>query len=87
VQPYNDDEDITPFSRTKAIQRLVAQVEALVRTAGNQEGFNANDWLTRWLDTPCPALARRKPGQLLDSPEGFTLVSATIARMSSGAYA
>jgi uncharacterized protein (DUF2384 family) len=58
----------------------------MVNQSGNSSDFDAQAWLIHWLRTPVPALGGRPPGELLDTAEGVTLVSETLARMESGAY-
>lgn len=74
-------------SRLLGMARLVGQVEAMVEESGNPTGFNAAEWVARWLEQPLPALGGQRPGELMDTPDGQGLVSGLIARMQSGAYA
>ncbi len=67
--------------------RLVGQVEAMVQESGNPDGFDAAAWLSRWLTGPLPALGGTRPIDLMDTMEGQALVSATLAKAQSGAYA
>lgn len=73
--------------RVLGVARLVGQVEAIVEESGNPEGFDATAWLSRWLGEPLPALGGVRPRDLLDTIEGQNLVSASLARIQSGAYA
>jgi putative toxin-antitoxin system antitoxin component (TIGR02293 family) len=73
--------------RVFGVARLVGQVEAMVEESGNVQGFDARQWVSRWLVEPVPALGGQRPLDLLDTMEGQTLVSETLARMQSGAYA
>jgi uncharacterized protein (DUF2384 family) len=69
------------------LARMIGEVEAMVRESGDLEGFNAAEWLSRWLREPLPALGGRMPITLLDTMTGQALVSQELARMRSGAFA
>lgn len=73
--------------RVLGVAKLLGQVEAMVEEAGDPDGFDAAAWLQHWLGQPVPALGNRRPRDLLDTIEGQTLVSATLSRIGSGAYA
>jgi putative toxin-antitoxin system antitoxin component (TIGR02293 family) len=73
--------------RVVGLARLVGQVEAMVKDSGNPEGFNAAEWLSRWLREPLPALGGRMPIDLLDTMSGQALVSQALSRLQSGSYA
>ncbi|VVE17454.1 MULTISPECIES: type II RES/Xre toxin-antitoxin system antitoxin [Pandoraea] len=73
--------------RFVGLSALVGQVEAMVTESGNPEGFDAAQWVARWLEQPNPALGNRRPAEYMDTVAGQELVSALIARMQSGAYA
>lgn len=73
--------------RLLGIARLVGQVEAIVEESGDPQGFDAPEWLSRWLREPLPALGGTMPIALLDTMEGQALVSDALARVQSGAYA
>ena len=70
-----------------AMARLIGQVEEMVNTSGEPEGFDAAQWVSDWIQRPLPALGRRCPADLMDTAEGRTLVSDLVAQMASGAYA
>ncbi|MCQ8277360.1 DUF2384 domain-containing protein [Acetobacteraceae bacterium KSS8] len=72
--------------RVLGVARLLGQVQAMVEEAGEPQGFDAGRWLQHWLGEPLPALGNRRPRDLLDTIEGQSLVSATLARIGSGAY-
>jgi len=82
-KPLSSDES----SRVLGMARLVGQVQAMVEESGNPEGFDAAEWVARWLDEPLPALGGQRPGELMDTPEGQGIVSQIVDRMRSGAYA
>jgi putative toxin-antitoxin system antitoxin component (TIGR02293 family) len=73
--------------RVLGIARLVGQVEAMVEESGDPTGFNAAQWVAGWLEEPLAALGGRKPGDLMDTAEGQSIVSNVLARAQSGAYA
>ncbi len=74
-------------SRLLGMARLVGQVQAMVDESGNPDGFNAAEWVARWLEQPLPALGGQRPAELMDTPDGQRLVADLVARMQSGAYA
>jgi putative toxin-antitoxin system antitoxin component (TIGR02293 family) len=73
--------------RVIGIAKLVGQLQAMVEDSGEAEGFDAAGWMSRWLTEPLPALGGTRPVELMDTMEGQTLVSATLAQVQSGAYA
>lgn len=82
-KPLSKDES----ERVLGMARLVGQVEAMVKESGDPMGFNAAQWVARWLEEPLAALGGRKPGELMDTGEGQAIVSNLLARAQSGAYA
>ena len=73
--------------RVIGLAKLVGQLEAMIQEFGNPEGFDAAEWMSRWLNDPVPALNGARPIDLMDTMEGQALVSATLAQLQSGAYA
>lgn len=73
--------------RVVGLERLVGQVEAMVKQSGNPEGFDAGRWVGGWLQRPLPALGGKKPAELMDTMEGQNLVARFLAQSQSGAYA
>jgi putative toxin-antitoxin system antitoxin component (TIGR02293 family) len=73
--------------RFLGLARLIGQVQTMVEESGDPEGFSAKVWTARWLNEPLPAFGGVAPIELMDTMEGQALVSATLARMQSGAYA
>jgi putative toxin-antitoxin system antitoxin component (TIGR02293 family) len=69
------------------VARLVGQVEQMVAESGNGSDLDAGKWVADWLDRPLPALGGKRPGSLMDTSEGRSLVSDLLAQMQSGAYA
>jgi putative toxin-antitoxin system antitoxin component (TIGR02293 family) len=72
--------------RVLALARLVGQAQVAVEESGNSEGFNAAQWVARWIDEPLVALGGRTPASLMGTPDGQALVFELIARMQSGSY-
>lgn len=73
--------------RVVGLERLVGQVEAMVKQSGNPEGFDAGRWVGGWLQRPLPALGGKKPAEFMDTMEGQNLVARFLAQSQSGAYA
>jgi putative toxin-antitoxin system antitoxin component (TIGR02293 family) len=73
--------------RVLGLAKLVGQVQAMVEESGDPEGFDARAWTAYWLNEPLPALGGARPLDLMDTMEGQGLVSDTLARVQSGAYA
>ena len=77
----------TGIDRVRCVARLVAQVQNIVEGSGDPQVFDATTWMSRWLNEPLPALGGVRPVDLLDTMEGQTLVSNTLAQIQGGAYA
>lgn len=73
--------------RVVGMARLVGQVQAMVNDSGDPNGFNAAEWVARWLEEPLAALGGQRPVELMDTTEGQAIVSNLLARVQSGAYA
>lgn len=73
--------------QTLGLARLIGQVQRMVAESGNLKSFDAAVWLAGWLSEPNAALGGDLPGDYMDTAEGRNLISATLARMQSGAYA
>jgi uncharacterized protein (DUF2384 family) len=67
--------------------KLIGQVQTMVEESGDPTGFDAAQWLARWLDEPLPALDGKRPAEYMDTAEGRDLVSNLLAMAQSGAYA
>jgi len=73
--------------RLLGVERLIGQVEAIIAESGTPDGFDAPEWLSRWLREPLPSIGGALPIDLLDTMEGQSLVSEALARTQTGAYA
>lgn len=73
--------------RVLGVARLVGQIQNIVEESGDPQGFDAAAWMSRWLNEPLPALGGVRPLDLMDTMEGQTLVSNTLAQVQGGAYA
>lgn len=82
-KPLSNDES----ERVLGLAALAGQVEVMVEESGDPEGFEPAEWLSGWMQTETPSLGWRRPLDLLDTIEGQSLISDTLARMQSGAYA
>jgi putative toxin-antitoxin system antitoxin component (TIGR02293 family) len=72
--------------RVLGLAKLVGQVESMTQGVDGAERFDARAWMSRWLREPMPALGGAAPLDYMDTMEGQTLVSDTLARIQSGAY-
>lgn len=79
---------LTPYESelVLGIGMLIGEVEEIVASSGDAEGFDAAQWVGRWLRQPVPALGGRLPADYLDTFEGQKLVSRLLAACQSGAY-
>lgn len=89
VRKIQNDETLSAeqSERVVGLERLVGQVEAMVKQSGNPEGFDAGRWVGEWLQRPLPALGGKKPAEFMDTMEGQNLVARFLAQSQSGAYA
>ena len=53
--------------------------------AAHAQGFDAAQWLGRWIEHAQPALGGRKPADLLDTPTGVDVVARLLGSIESGA--
>lgn len=65
---------------------LVNLVEKIVRESGNPVGFDAKEWVIRWLGSPHHALGGQLPKTFLNTLEGRDLVVSLILRIQSGSF-
>lgn len=73
--------------RLIGIALLIGQAAQIVKESGEPKNFDAGKWVAAWLDRPLGAIGGVRPETLMDTAEGRELVSDTLARMQSGAYA
>ncbi|MFN7898820.1 MAG: antitoxin Xre/MbcA/ParS toxin-binding domain-containing protein [Synechococcaceae cyanobacterium] len=66
--------------------RLIQQVELLLRQSGNNEPLDAAAWVDRWLQRPNHALGGAAPELYLNTPAGQALLSNLIGAMAAGSY-
>ena len=68
--------------------RLLGIAQTIVdnSTAAQARGFDAAQWLGRWIELPQPALGGRKPADLLDTPTGANVVARILGAIASGAF-
>lgn len=71
--------------REEFIDGLVKMVQDMI-PEGAGDGFDASPWVTRWLETPQPALAGVAPKDYLSSAEGRAIVRRLLSSIESGAY-
>ena len=72
--------------RLMGLQRLIGQVEVLVRDCGDGSPFEAGRWLADWLQRPNRALGGVRPASFMDSAEGREQVGRLIGAQRSGSY-
>lgn len=84
---HNDQLTSDESERLLGVAKLVGQLETIVAESGNPEGFDAPEWMSRWLREPLPALGGKAPISFLDTMEGQAIVSDALERIQSGAYA
>lgn len=65
------------------LERLVAQI---VQESGRPDGFDARQWVERWISEPLPAFAGERPLDVLARPGGLERVRTALLRIQSGAY-
>ena len=73
--------------RVMGVARLVGLVQSMVEESGNPEGFDAAEWLGRWIQAPVPALGGRTPADLLDTAAGQEEVARLLRQAQAGVYA
>jgi len=72
--------------RLMGLQRLIGEVEAVVRDCGDGQAFAAGRWLASWLQRPNQALGGATPASFLDTAEGREQLGRLIGAQRSGAY-
>lgn len=69
------------------LDQLIGQVEPIMADAGDASvEFDAGEWVSKWIKEPLPALGHRSPSELMDTPEGFSMVSRALAQSVAGAF-
>ncbi|OGA88975.1 MAG: hypothetical protein A2Z90_14175 [Burkholderiales bacterium GWA2_64_37] len=66
---------------------LTDLVQQIVMESGNPEGFDAEAWLQEWLAAPLPAFGNRRPWDVLQEPEGLSLIQATLLQIQKASFA
>lgn len=69
-----------------ARDRLIQQVELLLRESGTSQPFEAAAWVDRWLRRPNHALGGAAPELYLHTPAGEAVLSRLIGAMAAGSY-
>ena len=59
----------TDSEHVMGMARLVGQVQQIVQESGDPAGFDADPWVTAFLDAPGPALGARRPRDLMRTSE------------------
>lgn len=68
------------------VATLIGQVESMLTESGTPDGFDAAEWVGRWLSQPHRGLGGKSPISYLDTIEGVSLISDLLSRQQSGAY-
>lgn len=66
---------------------LVGLVQSMVEESGEPEGFDAAQWLRRWIQIPVPALGGRTPADMLGTAAGQEEVARLLRQAQAGVYA
>lgn len=67
-------------------ERLIRQVELLLRESGHSDPFDASAWVDSWLHRPNHALGGAAPEFYLQTPGGEALLARLIGAMAAGSY-
>lgn len=73
--------------RVLGLQRIVGQVQTMVEQSGDPTSFDAAAWTGAWLMAPQPALGGSRALDLLGTVTGQQLLSESLSRNVTGAYA
>ena len=73
--------------RVVGLAKLIGQVQTMIDESGDPEGFDAAQWVGRWLEQPNQALGGKRPAEFMDTVAGQEIVSGLVAQMQTGAYA
>lgn len=76
----------TNSCNTAFTNELLALVAQIVSESGQSAGFDAAEWLVKWMSTPVLALGGRAPVSLMATEEGRERIRDLIRRMQSGAF-
>lgn len=80
-------EEPTIDERSAFVAELLSDIQRIIQESGTDvDGFDAERWLERWLDTFVPALGGT-PNSYLGTMQGRAIVRRTILQMQSGGYA
>jgi hypothetical protein len=66
---------------------LVSLAGRIVSESGSRKDFDAERWVTVWLELAHPALGGRTPAELGSTDRGRMLVRSLLEQQQSGAYA
>ena len=67
-------------------ERLIKQVELLLRESGHSDPFDAAAWVDRWLQRPNHSLGGASPALYLRTPAGEAILCRLIGAMAAGSY-
>lgn len=84
----SNDAPLLPEERLRefGVRQLVVQVQSMIEAAATASGFDADDWVAKWLSSPLPALGGTCPEEYMGTSEGQAIVSRLVARIEGGAY-
>lgn len=68
------------------VDELVKLVQTIVNESGDPQGFDARQWVTKWLATPLPALGERRPIELTTTQADRELLKRLLRRAQAGVY-
>lgn len=73
--------------RVLSLLDMTAQVDRMVRDAGDAPDFHAGRWFARWLAHPNNSLGGQAPADYLDTSEGRDLIRTRLGQLQYGIYA
>jgi uncharacterized protein (DUF2384 family) len=74
---------MSPDKDLRELERVVARI---VQESACARGFDAHQWMEKWMSEPLPALAGERPLDILAQPGGLEKVRTVLLRMQSGAF-
>jgi putative toxin-antitoxin system antitoxin component (TIGR02293 family) len=83
---YNQPLSSSDSERILGVARLVGLVSRMVEESGDCEGFDAAEWVGRWLRRPHRALGGKRPSDYLDTMDGQSFLFMLLQRQQSGAF-